>query len=57
MDWSTIATVGSVISIPATLVIYVAWAITYGPAFTSKNMVIPAIIVLCLLLVPSRSVA
>jgi hypothetical protein len=49
MDWSKIATIGGVISIPTTLAIYITWTLTYGPSFTSKKMIIPAIILLCFL--------
>jgi hypothetical protein len=49
MDWSTIATIGSVVSIPASIGVYVAWALTFGPAFTSKKMIVPTLMLLCFL--------
>jgi hypothetical protein len=47
MDWSKIATVASVLSLPGSIVLYIGWAVIYGPKFMSKQMLVVTILFLC----------
>jgi hypothetical protein len=47
MDWSKIATIASVLSIPASIFLYIGWVLAYGPKVMSKQMLVVTILFLC----------
>lgn len=51
MDWSKIATFASVLSIPASIALYVGWAAKYGPKLMSRQMLVETVLFLCFLII------
>jgi len=47
MDWSKVATVASVLSLPGSIVLYIGWAVIYGPKLMSRQMLVVTILFLC----------